>query len=275
MNLIKKDSIEEYILNHLKNEPILMLKLVQKIKLDRPGTTKQAVYYVLRKMRKDSQIVIYKGVAALNISWINSMINFYAIAKYNYTKTGYGDFSILNLENKEKIKYYFNDPIKADIFWTHILYLLMSFCPKGEHYYLYNPHQWFLLLRSENEQKLFDDMVISGRKVLQLVGSNTYLDKYVNKYFNNNEKQFFANEKAWFSNNYYLNVIGDYLIEVYLDKTMSQELDDFYFETKSFNAPDQEKLKNIIDKEGRVRIVVSRNNKKAEKIKKRFDKYFY
>jgi len=188
MNLIKKDSIEEYILNHLKNEPILMLKLVEKIKLDRPGTTKQAVYYVLRKMRKDNQIVIYKGVAALNISWLNSMINFYAIAKYNYTKTGYGDFSILNLENKEKIKYYFNDPIKADVFWTHILYLLISFCPKGEHYYLYNPHQWFLLLRSENEQKLFNDMVKGGRKVLQLVGSNNYLDKYVNKYFNNNEK---------------------------------------------------------------------------------------
>jgi len=56
---------------------------------------------------------------------------------------------------------------------------------------------------------------------------------------------------------------------------MSQELDNFYSETKSFNASDQEKLKNIIDKEGRVRIVVSRNDQKAKKVKQRFEKYFF
>lgn len=45
MSLDKPKRIEEYILKHLQNGPgKFMLDLVEKLKIDRSNTTKQAVY---------------------------------------------------------------------------------------------------------------------------------------------------------------------------------------------------------------------------------------
>jgi hypothetical protein len=275
MSLDKPKRIEEYILKHLQNGPVLMLDLVEKLKIDRLNTTKQAVYAALRGLKKSEQIITYKGVASINLTWLNSMVNYFNLTKHNYIKGLVSDGDFVNLEDKDKIKYYFQSPIKADIFWTHALYLLIEKIEKKEPVYMYNPHEWFLLARKENELELFNTISRKEHRLLLTVGNDSFLDRYVNKYFDNNFSQYHVRNKKLFNeNNYYLNIIGDFLIEVWMDKKVSDKIDDLYKETKSYNKDVDESLKSIVGMESKMKIVISRNHKKAEKIKSSLKRYF-
>jgi hypothetical protein len=275
MSLDKPRRIEEYILKHLQNGPALMLDLVEKLKIDRPNTTKQAVYAALRGLKRSEQIVTYKGVASINLTWLNSMVNYFNLTKINYIKGSVSDGDFVNLEDRDKIKYYFQSPIKADIFWTHALYLLTERIEKNEPVYIYNPHEWFLLARKENELELFNNISRKGHRLLLTVGNDSFLDRHVNKYFDNNFSQYHVRSKQLFNeNNYYLNIIGDFLIEVWMDKKVSDKIDGLYQEAKSFNKDVDEELKRIVGMESKMKIVISRNHKKAEKIKSSLKRHF-
>ena len=274
MSLDKPKRIEEYILKHLQTGPLLMLDLVNLLKKDRPNTTKQAVYAAIRELKKSEQVLTYKGMASINLTWLNSMVNYFNLTKHNYVKGGeQGNF--IDLEDKEKIKYYFQNPIKADVFWTHVLYLLGETSTSKKPFYFYNPHEWFLLIRNENEQKYFNSIARNGHPAFVTVGGADYLDHYVRKYFDNNLKQYNVREKPMFKdNNYYLNIIDDFLIEVWLDKKMADQLDVFYKKTAEWNDEASFKLQNIIDTESKMKIVISKNHKKAERITNSLKRYF-
>ena len=57
-----------------------------------------------------------------------------------------------------------------------------------------------------------------------------------------------------------------FLIEVWLDKKMADQLDVFYKETDKWDEAANIKLQMIINTESKMRIVISRNHKKAERI---------
>lgn len=275
MPLDKPKRIEDYILRYLQSGPILMLDLVKKIQNDRPKTTKQAVYAALRILKKNEQIVTYKGVASLNLSWLNSMVNYFALAKNSYVKGDSTQGSFTDLEDKEKIKYYFNSPTKADIFWTHALYLLTERSEAKEPIFIYNPHEWFLLARHDNENEIFKTVNRKGHHLLLTAGGSTFLDRYIKKYFDNNFSQYHSLETPLFKeNNYYLNIVGDFLIEVWLDQNMSNKIEAFYKKTINWDENKLAELKDIINFESRMKIVISRNQQKAEKIKRSLKKYF-
>jgi len=275
MPLDKPKRIEDYVLRYLQPGPILMLDLVKKVQSDRPKTTKQAVYAALRMLKKNEQIITYKGTASLNLSWLNSMVNYFAFAKSSYVKGDSAQGSFIDLENKEKIKYYFNSPTKADIFWTHALYLLVERSETKEPIFIYNPHEWFLLARYNNENEIFKTVTRKGHRLLLTVGENTFLDRYIKNNFNNESNQYHSLEAPLFKErNYYINIIGDFLIEVWLDQNMSDKIDNFYTKTTKWDEDKLAELKDIITVESRMKIVISRNQQKAEKIKKSLKKYF-
>jgi len=274
MPLNKPKRIEDYILIHLENGPVLMLDLVKKIDKDRSGTTKQAVYAALRVLKQNEQIIAYKGLASLNLTWINQMTSFFDFAKNNYVK-GENKGSFIDLEDREKIKYYFKNPIKADIFWTHALFLLAERSAPHEPVFVYNPHEWFMLARQENEENIFKTINRGGRKILLTAGGNLFLDRYIRKYFDNEMSQYYAKEKPLFKeNNYYLNIIGDFMIEAWLDKKVADQVEKIYHKTAVWDENVLAEMQKILNDESRIKLVISRNHKKAEKIKNSLKKYF-
>lgn len=275
MPLDKPKRIEDYILRYLQPGPILMLDLIKKIQNDRPKTTKQAVYAALRILKQNEQIITYKGMASLNLSWLNSMVNYFSLAKSSYVKGDSAQGSFIDLENKEKIKYYFNSPTRADVFWTHALYLLVERSEVKEPIFIYNPHEWFLLARYNNENEIFKTVTRKGHRLLLTAGGNSFLDRYIKKNFDNDSSQYHSLEAPLFKeNNYYLNIVGDFLIEVWLDQNMSDKIENFYTETTKWDRNKLVELENIINVESRMKIVISRNQKKTDKIKRSLKKYF-
>jgi hypothetical protein len=275
MSINEPKNISEFILKSLQNGPISLVDLVEKIRNLRPKTTKQAVYSAIRSLTKDEIVVTYKGVASLSLTWLNAMTDYFDNARINFIKGEYSKGNFIDLADKEKIKYYFNDPIKTDVFWSHALYLLVEKHDNGLPVYIYNPHEWFLLIKHEHEKKIFERIVQKGHRLLLTTGCDTYLDKYVRIDFNNDQLQYFAREKPLFmKNNYYINIIGDFLIEVWLDQKMSDEIDLFYQKTTAWDEKNKAELMKIIQTEGRVKLTISRNRKKAMKIRNSLKRSF-
>ncbi|KKP94304.1 MAG: hypothetical protein US25_C0072G0008 [Candidatus Moranbacteria bacterium GW2011_GWE1_36_7] len=274
MSLIKPKRIEDYLIFYLKKGSTRCLDLVMKIQEIRPGTTKQAVYSALRLLRDEEQIIIAKGLASLNLSWINEMTTFFELTKDNYLADS-GSGSFLDLEDNERIKYYFNNTHKADIFWTHAYYLLIEQLKSGEPIFLYNPHEWFLLARTANEISVYNTAIKKNHPVLVTAGNNTFLDKYVLKYFDGTMRQCNTLSKPIFKeNNYYINIFGDFLLEAWLDKDIANKIEDLYKTTNDYDDVTKEAFQNILEIEGRMRIVISRNHKKTLRLKKSLAKGF-
>ena len=75
--------------------------------------------------------------------------------------------------------------------------------------------------------------------------------------------------------NYYINIFGTYLIEVFLDPHVSENLDLFYKHIRILTPETLLELQAIVAKRGRTKIVISNNARKAEKIIAKLKKPFY
>jgi hypothetical protein len=150
----------------------------------------------------------------------------------------------------------------------------MGIMPKGEPIYLYNPHQWFLLARTESETLLLKQGEDEGHPWYQYIAHKTPLDDFTKSFF---KKPNLAHTQAkhYFKENYYVNIFGDFLIEVVLDPKTEQAIDNFYQTHTQWNIQAQDEITKIVSHiKGRNKLTISRNAKKSGKIKKMLGKYF-
>lgn len=273
MSLLKPIRIEEYVLEELKNGPKETVNLINEVKDKRPNTTKQAVYTALRKMKVEQIVLSSKKVTALHAIWIQKMRVYLENASQNYsTVQNPGNF--LTLEDGDKIRYSFKDSYKTDVFWTHAYYLFLEILEPGEPVYLYNPHELFLLLNPENEIALFEATIKKGFPLLVTTGNTTWLDKKVREYFDGERSQYHTLSRPLFPNNYYINIFGDFLIEVWLDETVSEKIAEFYQRTSEWNTATHKELENIFSQKGPTKLVISKNLKKTKRLKASLRRHF-
>lgn len=270
----KQKKIEDLILETLVDGKISTLELIKKILKILPSSSKQAIYKSLKDLR-ENEIVIYKREeVSLSSLWLKKVSEFVEKAEQEYKVDG-GRINILSLKEGEKISYNFNSFYNTDIFWAHAFNLLYDGINKDFPVLIYNPHQWFLLARTESEVYLLSKFIKDDRKVFNYVPEVDPLDKFVAKYFNQKNTKYYSNNRHHFKNkNYYVNVFGDFIIEAWLDKKVSSDIDNFYKNTKVFDDMAKNKLLEIVNKKGKSKLQISKNKKKAIEIKKVFEKYF-
>lgn len=276
MNLEKPEKIEEFIIKILKNGPVSAVSLIKQVSLLRLRATKQAVYGALRKLKKSEIVVSHGKIVSLNSLWINKMSDFFAEAKHNYSLSSVEAEGFLSLEDGDKITYNFKDPVVADTFWGHAFHILGDIMKKSDPIYIYNPHEWFLVARNESEKALFKKFIEEKRQILVTVSGNTEIDKLVKKYFDGTYSQYHLSPIHLFKkSNYYLNIFGDYLIEVWIDENTQELIEKFYKNYLEINQESISALKKIVESQGKNKISISKNKEKAEKLKKMLGKDFY
>lgn len=273
--IYKPKTVEESTLFLLQKGSLRTTELLGKIQELRPGTTKQGFYLALRKLKGEETIVLYGKRVSLSHIWIGRMSDYFARAKRAYEVTEIPSEDFLQLADGEKISYSFKTPAHTDMFWGHAFGILADITKKEEPICLYNPHEWFMLARHESERILFDEIKEKGKQLFLISGNRDPLDRFITTEFDENLSQYYMSEKPLFEkNNYYLNIFGDFLVEVWLDPHVSNEIDKFYKETTSFDEAAKEKIKKIVEGKGKNKFVISRNHRKAEKLKRIFKKYF-
>lgn len=271
----KDPKVEDLILEALTEGQQNTVALIEKIKVKRPQTTKQAVYKALRVLKENETIVQTREEVSLSSVWLKRLADFTERAELNYKSIDRPSIDFLGLKQGEKMSYSFSTFESTDMFWAHAFDVLADVLPVSSPIFLYNPHEWFLLARPESEVYLFNRTAEHGKKLFLIAGNNDPLDKYVTKYFDGEAKQYYASPEALFpKKNYYCNVFDDFLIEVWLDPNVSEKIDSLYKCTKEFDENIKAKLLDTIRQKGKNKLVITRNKRKADGVKRMFKEYF-
>ncbi len=266
-------TLENYIFKYLGKGPQIIVGLIEKLQKVRPGTTKQGVYAALRVLKEKNLIVVYGGRVSLNSTWLNTMMDYFSVANYHYTEKGNQKNDFLSLQDGERIQYNFKDPITNDKFWGHVQNLLIETAPPGSVELCCNPHYWALLILP-TEKGLIDFVLSKKQYFFMLNAGKTLMDKAISQEFNTTTSQYQMIEETLFpKRNYYLSIINDFIIEVWIDKKIAEEIDQVY-QLNILSDELKQKLKAITSKKGTTRFVISRNKRKAEKMRKKLMKYF-
>lgn len=276
MLLTNRPSVENLILERLQRGPVNTVNLIKDIQRVRTRTTKQGVYTALRSLRDEEVVVMHNKRTSFNIRWLKHMGQFFSTAEQHYLSESFDITNFLNLQEGEKITYAFSTPAQNDMFWGHALILLSeSGIPSSEPVYLYNPHEWFLVARRDSERDCMD-IITKNRRFLLTSGGNSFLDHAVRKEFDGNMSQYHMLTKPLFSKeNYYINVVGDFIIEAWINTRVATQIEKIYQTTLELNKEIEGKLLTVIEGKGKTKFAISRNIKKAEKIKKMLRKNFY
>lgn len=274
MDLSTPHTTEEVLLRTLGNRALNGESLLLEAQKVKPSFTKQALYQLLRRLI-DREIVVKHGKQfSLSQVWILKMNDFFASAQKRYGLGEQSGNDFLSLSDGDKINYTFKSSADADKFWGHAFSLLGDTLT-NEPLYIYNPHEWFFFARKESEEFLFKDLQNKNQQVWLLCGGTTALDKYSAKYFDGRVLQYhMTSEEIFEARNYYVNIFNDYIIEARLDEKTADGVDRFYQETSSWNESVDEKMLTLVS-EGKTQITISRNKKKADKLKRVFTPYFY
>ena len=273
--MIDRKKIEDFIVDQLKYGPQVIVELIKDIEKVRPNTTKQGVYAALRELKKQEVVVTHHKRVSLNLKWLNQQSAYFFAARYNYlSDTGAGDFSRLN--QGEKIAYHFMKPALTDAFWCHVIYILIEQQKLNGSIFLYNPHSWFFICRAESERALRDFINQHHSQYLLTVHGKTPLDRYIISEFDGTSSQYYMSEHSYFLHpNYYLNIIGDFIIEVWINPRIANEIEKIYHQTKVVDQSAIDKLTSLINSRGRSRLVISKDRIRAQKLSKKFSRNFY
>lgn len=273
MSLIKPKNTEETILSLLQNGEKKATSIISEIKSSKRSATKQGVYAALRKLKAEEVVVIYKGIVALNTAWIREMRH-----AVDHMGSVYGNekssFNFLSLENKESVLYSFSNTLHLDAFWGHAQSLLVNATSRHDAVYAYNPHYWFYIARRNTERKLLEDMINQKRQFLMTVEGNAKLDEAIRSDFTNEYVQY-AFKKLYDRPEYYVSAIGDYMIEVFLDRKIAQAIERIYKKHHSISKEVMREFEVLLQTRARNRIKISRNEKKAEILRKKLAKNFF
>lgn len=274
MVIQKPNTIEDYTLSLLQEGPLGTTDLLHKLQEARTGTTKQALYQTLRKLKKEEVVVLRSKLVSLSHIWINKMSDYFSLAQRAYGASTNPSEDFLKLEDGEKISYTFKSPEHTDMFWGHAFGILSERVLKS--IFIYNPHEWFIVAREESEKHLFKEIKKNNKELNILIGTRNNIDVEQGSWFKENNIQYFATEdKIFEKRNYYLNIFDDFIIEAYLDEEIAKDLDQFYKNETTVDDHNKNKLLSIISKKGKNKLTISRNTRRASKLKTLFKKYFF
>ncbi len=266
-------SIESTVVKLLQKGSLPVHMLIDQVNQVRPKTTKQSVYLALRNLRKKEVVIMANKIASLDHLWIKNMKDFFGTAESIYMGKNTGE-TFLDLKDGENIEYRFKSPLATDIFWAHAFSILFGSLKKMAPIFLYNPHQWFLIVRRKTEKQLMQESKKTGHPWLQIIANNTPLDLKARNEFKGDMNRCQVLTHNTFSENYYVNIFGDFLIEAWLDKDTSSKIDSVYKNNSELEKASLMLSEIVTNNKGKNRLRISCNQRKAQKIKKLFGKYF-
>ncbi len=264
-----EQNIKDLVIEEVARHPYVSgPSLVQLIETHRPNTTKQAVYLALRSLLGNEVIGKVGSKYFLSNMWLNKM------DKIIKSPAGTGD-AIFGLKDKESISYHFPSILVCDKYWAHLVNVLIEHIPKDSTSFIWNPHNWFIIGRAEVEKDIFEGFQSNKKYCFFTTLYTSPIDMEFKKKWANKYVSISTNNKLGFKPNYYLNVFGDFILEIFIDKKLASDIEKFYKENDKITDENAKKFQSLISKKHPIRMKVSKNTEKAEEFRKKLSKDFY
>lgn len=255
-------SIEDFIVEMLAQKSHTAEELFFSHNASQKEVTIQAIYKSLRKLYSDGVVLKHKEYYSLNNVWKSKIVNL--LEKPD-------TFPVL--KEGESIVYSFRSLEQLDEYWKHI--------QEGNNEnvsvtYFFCPHQywWFVPGRRESEISFHNQFVENKRHAVLLLGGNTKIDRELKSILSSSHLQIHAEDHHGLRMNDNLTIKNNLIVTTRLPNHFEKRINSIFDQNLPFEKT-EELLVELFSKKIPVKIIVERNTKKAEKLKKQIGKYFY
>jgi hypothetical protein len=266
MLLSKNPDIKETIISLLANGAVDSTELQKKVS-EQKKVTKQGFYKALRELVAEEVVAKNKQFVALNNFWVNKLQSFIAGIDTQYQ----ADDSFLGLEEGESLVYHFKNLSSLDVLWMHYFYIIAKKEPT-EDIIFYNAHEFWSLFRFSEENAMYEWIGNNKRKTFLVIGGNTSMDRSTTSYIKQYGIEIAYEDKMSLQKNYYTSVMGDYILDTILDMNTANAIDLLYKKNPVWNEGVAQQLHAILKNLKRSKVVIYRNKKKAEILRKKLMK---
>ena len=268
MLLTSKPEVKELIVQILAQGAIDSVELQEKV-IAKKSITKQGFYKALRELVVAEVVAKNKQLVVLNNLWINKLQAFVTSVDEQYKQNS----EFIALQEGENLLYHFRTLESLDILWMHHFFLIAKQFP-SEPIVFYNSHEFWSLFRHQEQSLLYQWIKEHKREVYLVIGGDTQLDRETTQYIKDFGITIHYSTDTGFRKNYFSTAIGEYVIETILDMNTTHAVDTLYKKHSSWNTNVEKELSEILKNLKRSKVVIERNHKKAELLRKKLMKYF-
>ena len=268
MLLTSKPDTKETIIFLLSHGAVDSTNLQLKV-LEQKKVTKQGFYKALRELIAEEVVVKNKQLVALSNLWINKLQNFVTSVDKQYKQSS----EFIALQEGETITYHFKTLVSLDLFWMHQFFLIAKQFDE-EPILFYNSHEFWSLFRHHEQSLLYSWLQNNNKTTYFVIGGTSALDKETTAYIHPFGLHMHYTIDSGLRSNYFFTVIGEYIISTILDANTTKAIHELYKTYISWTQETQNNLSIILTRLKRSKIIIERNHKKAEMLRKKLMKYF-
>lgn len=272
MNMIfgQKKTISESIISALSEGPLDSLLLLELLNKQSP-ITKQGFYRALRELLSEEIVTKNKRLVLLSPIWVSKIQNF--VTTLNITTEKQGEKVSLHLSEGDTMVFRFTSITDLYLLWVHYFFILCQETPGAVLFF--NSHNFWALMRSDIENEMYAWIQNNKKEAYSVIGNNTLLDRTTSDYVRDQYGITLAYENSpSIPPTIFPAVFGDYVMSTILDKKTVEAIDALYKKYTKWEPEVQKELEKIISSMGKSKVVIERNKKKAEKIRKKLMNYF-
>lgn len=235
--------------------------------------SRQAWYKALRLLRREGVIVRERGgTFSLNQAWISQMLWLTQRIRANYLQPS-NQTVLVPKKRGEKVVYRFTDGLSLNAFWGHVL-LVMAEQKLSKVMYAYNPHFWFYLAQGGVERQYNMSMTRYGVKTMMVIGGNNFLDQWNAKHFGPDTEWWLSPKPLFHQQWHYINVLGDYMIDVRLNKKFANQVHERFSHVKSFDDVAEAVLIDELQQRAPCSMTITLDPQRAEAFRKKIIRLF-
>jgi DNA-binding PadR family transcriptional regulator len=266
--LLAEETTEDHVVKILSKEELGGKRVREELKKSGIDISYQAVYKILKKLRKQEVILKNKTKYSINYVWLKRLQLF-----SSKDKSG-SAFIFQNLREGDKITYQFKDLNRAGSFWMHVFQVF--FDQKDIKVAIaYSPNEWTFVVREEQDVEWASTVRKHPEKItlFALGEKNKHNQEYKQK--NNKENLKINVGKTYgFKKGYYFNVFNDYVVEMILPESVDEKISRILE-----SNPRQKDLERLFMDKGilntKSKLVIKRKKKLADKLYKKITQDFY
>lgn len=245
--------------------------LLQLIKRLGKNFSVRAVYKELKILQHQGVAVRFRRRYSLLIPWV---LDFLKIAE-GMSSTYLESVSLVDLPMAgQKLSYRFDNLYSLNDFWSQLITFVIA-RSNEKVIYGWAPHNWYNLVKSDNEQQYIESLRTAKVKQYLIIGGKTYLDKFAERFWTKENIELSTAKSQFHSQqSVYFDIIGKYIISLKLDKKMTDNIERLYQTTTNQVGLDLPTIIGIFHQKTKATLSLENNPDKAKLIEKRFARYF-
>lgn len=269
MLLTSKPEAKEAIVQFLSKgamDSVMLQGAIQKEK----KITKQGFYKALRELIQDEVVTKNKQAVYLSSLWLQKLKQFANTVEEKYLSQTSRE--VLSMQEGDVMTFRFKSILDLDLLWVHYFYMVTKQLDLPVLFY--NPHEFWSLFRSDIQSQLYEYIRANKKKVYMVVGGTSSLDKETTLPNKKYGLDIAYEAGLSLARNTALTVIGDYVFHTVVDHNIANAIDELYQKHHRWEPIVQDELQSIISRMKRSKVVIERNAKRAEMLRKKLMKHF-